>query len=135
MIKFFTSLNVWVYRLTRGRLGSRMGHQSVLLLNTVGRRTGKHHTTSLSYYRDGTNYLLVASNWGKETQPAWYHNLIHAPNTTIQVKDKIIPVNAHPANDGDYQRLWQLVTRQNGQYMHYQANITRRIPIVILTPI
>ncbi len=133
--KFFTSVHVFIYQLTNGRLGSRLGKQSILILNTVGRRSGKKYSTTLSYYQDGNRYLVVASNWGKESQPNWYKNLMHQPRTTIQVRSKITPVNAQSAQGEEHQRLWQLVTAKNEQYISYQKDIQRRIPIVILTPI
>jgi deazaflavin-dependent oxidoreductase (nitroreductase family) len=133
-IKFFTSLHITVYRLTGGLLGSRLGKQSILLLHSVGARTGKKHITTLSYYRDGKNYLVVASNWGKPSHPGWYHNLLENPCTTIQVRARTIEVQAHPAKADEYQRLWQLVTLQNSQYLRYQHGLVRHIPIVILTP-
>lgn len=133
-IKIFTDLNVLIFKTTRGRLGSQLGKQSVLLLNTVGRKTGKNHTATLSYYRDGNSYLLVATNWGKESDPGWFYNLMQSPRTTIQVGASTIQVEARTAEGDEYKRLWQLVTRKNKQYIRYQKRMLRQIPIVILTP-
>ena len=135
MTKVFTRANAVLLQITRGRLGSRMGKQSVLLLHTVGRKSGKAYATPLSYYRDGENYLIVASNWGREDLPDWFRNLMQHARTTIQVKDTTLQVEAHQAEGEDYQRLWELVTRQNSQYLEYQKTLTRRVPIVILTPV
>ena len=132
--KFFTALNVFIFKISGGRIGNKLGKQSVLLLHTIGRKTGKTYTTTLSYYRDGENYLVVGSNWGKETHPGWFHNLQHEPNTTIQVGNETIKVQAHQAQEDEYRRLWQFVTGVNHQYIEYQNRIQRRIPIVILTP-
>jgi deazaflavin-dependent oxidoreductase (nitroreductase family) len=133
-IKFFTTVNVFVYQLTKGYLGSRMGGQSILLLHTVGRKSGKNYTTSLSYYRDGNAYLVVASNWGKEKHPDWFYNLLQYPRATIQVQGTSIAVDAHQAQGIEYKRLWELVTHQNRQYLQYQMGLARQIPVVILTP-
>jgi F420H(2)-dependent quinone reductase len=133
-IKFFTSANAFLFRITKGRLGNRMGGQSVLLLNTVGRKSSQPHTTPLSYYRDGDAYLVVASNWGKEVHSAWFYNLLEHPRTTIQVGATVIPVDSRPAEGEAYDRLWTLVTSQNDQYLKYQKGLARKIPIVILTP-
>ena len=112
-----------------------MGGQSILLLHTLGRKSGKNYTTSLSYYRDGDAYLVVASNWGKENQPDWFYNLMKHPHTTIQVAAKSMAVDAHQAQGVEYRRLWELVTLHNRQYIHYQKGLKRQIPIMILTPI
>lgn len=106
----------------------------MLLLHTIGRRSGKRRTASLAYYHNGNNYLVVASNWGKENHPGWFYNLMQQPRTTIQVKSNTIAVEARQAQGEDYQRLWLLVTRQNSQYVVYQKGMKRRIPILILTP-
>ena len=131
----FTRANAFLYQISNGRFGSRVGKQSVLLLHTIGRKSGKPYTTPLSYYRDGENYLIVASNWGKEYPPDWFRNLFHQSRATIQVKNTTLEVKAHRAEGEEYQRLWDAVTLKNTQYLDYQKSIKRRIPIVILTPI
>jgi deazaflavin-dependent oxidoreductase (nitroreductase family) len=133
-IKIFTATNGFVFRVTNGRLGSKLGRQSILLLHTRGRKSGKSYTTSLSYYRDGKNYVLVGTSWGNENHPDWYLNLLQNPRTTIQVGATTIPVEARQAQEDEYVRLWELVTHQNKQYLQYQKGMMRRIPIVILTP-
>jgi deazaflavin-dependent oxidoreductase (nitroreductase family) len=127
--------NVFLYRLTGGRLGSRMGGQNVLLLHTTGRKSGKPYTTPINYYLDGENFLVVASNWGQDHHPAWFYNLVHQPVTTIQVKERVIRVRASQASGEDYDRLWNLVAGQNAYYMRYQQQTRRKIPVVILRPV
>lgn len=132
--KIFTQANVFIYQITKGFLGNRLGRQSVLLLHTTGRKSGKQYRTTLSYYRDGISYLVVASNWGKENHPDWYYNLLHQPQATIQVGREIIRVDAIQAGEDVYQRLWELISLKNNQYIEYQRGLKRKIPIVILTP-
>jgi len=133
--KVFTRANAFLFQITNGQLGSRMGKQSVLLLHTLGRKSGKSYSTPLSYYRDRENYLIVASNWGKEDPPNWFRNLMQHSRTTIQVKGATLQVEARQAEGEEHQRLWEVVTRQNSQYLEYQKALTRQIPIVILTPV
>jgi deazaflavin-dependent oxidoreductase (nitroreductase family) len=134
LVKVFTSLNVLLFRCTRGILGSKMGGQSVLLLYTTGRKSGRNLVITTNYYRDGGKYVLVASNWGKDFHPGWYYNLIDKPAIEIQVKAKKIPVVAHLPNSEEYDRLWILVTSQNPYYTRYQQKTRRKIPIFILEP-
>ena len=133
-VKALMAGNVLAYRLTGGLLGSKMAGQSVLLLNTVGRKSGKMYTTPMNYYRDGDDYLVVASNWGKEHNPAWYYNLMHQSTTIIQVNRKRIQVRAHEATGPEYDRLWQMVTQKNDFYIRYHEQTDRHIPIVLLSP-
>jgi F420H(2)-dependent quinone reductase len=132
-IKILMAVNIFLYRLTGGRLGGILSGQSVLLLDTVGRKTGRRHTIPINYYRDGERYVIVASNWGKNHHPAWYFNLMSQPVTQIQVKNRKLRVRAQTALDQDYERLWQSVTSQNEFYIRYQKQTWRKIPLVILT--
>jgi deazaflavin-dependent oxidoreductase (nitroreductase family) len=135
LTRAFVRTNAVLFQLTAGRLGSQMGKQTVLLLHTVGRKSGKAYSTPLSYYRDGNRYLIVASNWGQEKHPNWFRNLMEYPHSAIQTKSGLLPVEARQAEGDEYRRLWELVTRQNPQYLRYQQAVTRQIPVVILTPV
>jgi deazaflavin-dependent oxidoreductase (nitroreductase family) len=133
-VKALMATNVLAYRLSRGLLGSRMAGQSVLLLHTVGRKSGRSYITPVNYYRDGENYVLVASNWGNDSHPGWFFNLMHQSIATIQVKDQTIHARAREATAEEYERLWKYVTSKNDYYVRYQKQTRRKIPIVILTP-
>lgn len=133
-IKILMKINVFLYRLSGGRLGSKMAGQSVLLLHTKGRKSGNSYVTPLNYYRDNGRYILVASNWGKDHHPDWFYNLTAQGIATIQVKDRSLPVRASLAEGEEYQRLWHFVTDENDFYVRYQEQTDRKIPLVILTP-
>jgi F420H(2)-dependent quinone reductase len=132
-IKPLMAVNIFLYHLTGGSIGSKMAGQSVLLLDTVGRKTGRRHTIPINYYRDGESYVIVASNWGQSHHPAWFYNLMNKPVTQIQVKNRKLRVKAQTVPDQDYERLWQSVTSQNEFYDRYQKQTSRKIPLVILT--
>jgi F420H(2)-dependent quinone reductase len=126
-----------VYQKTNGWIGHRTLGIPSLLLHTVGAKTGKARTTSLSYARDGEDYLIVASKGGAPTAPGWYHNLRANPNVEINVGPKRFGVTAKPVlpNDPDYGRLWKIVNKNNGnRYEAYQKKTSRPIPVVVLTP-
>jgi F420H(2)-dependent quinone reductase len=126
-----------VYRNTNGWIGHRTLGIPSLLLHTVGAKTGTARTASLTYARDGGDYLIVASKGGDPKAPGWYHNLKADPNVEINVGPKRFGVTAKPVlpDDPDYARLWQIVNKNNSdRYTAYQKKTTRPIPVVVLTP-
>lgn len=126
-----------VYRKTNGWIGHRTLWIPSLLLHTVGAKTGKPRTTSLTYARDGENYLVVASKGGAPEAPGWYHNLKAKPEAEINVGPKRFAVTARivPPGDADYVRLWEIVNKNNqNRYAEYQKRTSRPIPVVVLTP-
>ena len=127
-----------LYQKTNGLLGHRIpGMPNSLLLHTVGAKTGQPRINTLSYARDGKDYLVVASMGGAPRSPGWYHNLKAHPDVEINVGTTRLAVTARPIlpDDPDYARLWQLVNRNNAnRYEAYQKKTTRPIPIVALTP-
>ena len=134
-LKLFMASNTLVIRLSRGRLGSRLGTQTILLLHSRGRRSGQRHVTPVAYFYTDGFYLLVGSNWGKEHNAGWYYNLLAEPHTTIEVKGRTIPVEAHPAEGPQYNRLWEYAVQHNPPYQHYKEMTKRHIPIMILNPV
>jgi F420H(2)-dependent quinone reductase len=125
-----------IYRGTNGRIGHRMLGVPSLLLHTVGAKTGKARTTSLTYARDGDAYVIVASKGGDPRSPGWYHNLKANPDVEINVGPTRFAVQAKPLlpDDPDYARLWQIVNKNNAnRYESYQKRTSRPIPVVVLT--
>jgi deazaflavin-dependent oxidoreductase (nitroreductase family) len=126
-----------VYQKTNGWIGHRTLGIPSLLLHTVGAKTGAARTASLTYARDGDNYLIVASKGGDPKAPGWYHNLKANPDVEINVGPKRFAVTAKPVqpDDPDYARLWQIVNKNNSnRYEAYQKKTSRPIPVVVLTP-
>ena len=100
-------------------------------------RPASARTASLTYARDGDDYLIVASKGGDPKAPGWYHNLKANPNVEINVGPKRFGVTAKPVlpDDPDYARLWQIVNKNNSnRYEAYQKKTSRPIPVVVLTP-
>lgn len=135
LIKTFMSAHKIIYQLTRGWIGHYALHHRFLLLRNTGRKSGKNYFTPLSYFKDGNNHILVASNWGQTDHPQWYKNLLKEPETLIQVRSRKIPVRVKLTEGQEYVRLWMLVTRLNRHYVRYQAKMDRKIPIVVLEPV
>lgn len=129
-----------LYKATNGRIGHTIpGGPPMLILHTVGAKTGIQRANSLAYARDGADYLVVASKGGEPKAPGWYHNLKANPDVEINVGPKRIAVTATPVtrDDPEFKRLWEIVNDMKGnkdRYNGYQKRTTRAIPVIKLTP-
>ena len=124
-----------VYRATGGLVGHRFpGSPPMLLLDHVGARSGKARTSPLVYARDGDDVILVASKGGYPKNPAWFHNLMANPDTTIQIGSRRQPVHARVAAPDERERLWALAVSVYGGYEGYRRRTERQIPLVVLEP-
>jgi deazaflavin-dependent oxidoreductase (nitroreductase family) len=122
------------------RTGGRLGHSfpgvrgKMLLLDHVGAKSGVKRTSPLLYVDDGADVVIVASKGGFPKHPAWYHNLIANPDTTVQIGSEVRPVHARVAKLEERDRLWDLAVHAYGGYENYRARTDREIPLVILEP-
>ena len=107
----------------------------ILLLDHVGRRSGKRRTNPLLYLPDGQNLAIVASKGGVDTHPAWWHNLQANPETTVQVGGDRRRVRARQATAPERARLWPRLVEMYPSYARYQSRTERQIPVVILEPV
>jgi deazaflavin-dependent oxidoreductase (nitroreductase family) len=130
-IKWFMSINTFIIRLSRGRLGSKLSTQTILILHTVGRRSGQNRTIPIAYFDYQGKYLIVASNWGQDKNADWYLNLKKAQNAHLEINGKLVSVAAREALGDEYNNLWKFVTERHPPYLNYQKMTTRHIPIMV----
>jgi deazaflavin-dependent oxidoreductase (nitroreductase family) len=135
LIKWFMAINFFIIRVSGGRIGGKLGTQTVLILHTIGRKSGQARAIPIAYFDYEDKYLIIASNWGKDRQADWYLNLKKQPRATIEVKGKSIVVHTREASGEEYTRLWSFATQKHPPYLNYQKMTSRRIPIVILEPV
>jgi len=129
------ALHTLAYRVSGGRVGHRWrGAPPMLLLDHRGARSGVTRTTPLVYLRDGDNLVLIASKGGHPRHPAWFHNLLANPDTTVQVASHRLTVHARVADPGERERLWPKAVEAYAGYAGYQQRTQREIPVVILEP-
>lgn len=127
------TLHRGLYRLSRGRIGGKLGELPVLLLTTTGRKSGQPRTWPLGYIRDGERLIVVASAGGEPKHPAWYVNLRANPKVTVQLRDEAVAMRAETATGAERARLWDQLIAVFPGFADYQRKTTREIPVVILT--
>ena len=124
-----------IYRATNGRIGGRMpGLPSLLLLEHVGRKSGRRRTTPLVYMPDGEDMVIVASKGGYPRHPGWLHNLRAHPDAVVQIGSRRIAVRAREADAEERRRLWPRAIEHNPHWGRYRERTEREIPLVILEP-
>ena len=127
-------LNVPVYRATRGRLFGRIGRAPVLLLTTMGRRSGMPRTAPVLYLADGERFVVIGSNAGNERTPAWALNLQADPNVEVQVGSRRQKMRARVTEGEERRELWGRMNDQYGGFDDYRARTARHIPLFVLDP-
>jgi len=110
-----------------------MHRERLLLLTTVGARTGSPRTTPLMFVPDGDRLLVIASNIGAPHHPDWYRNLVAQPRVGVEVGDERFDAVAESAQGQERERLWTSLVRDQPFFAEHQAKTDRQIPVVILT--
>ncbi len=126
-----------VYRLTRGRhtFASLVSGLPVVMLTTTGARSGKERTVPVVGLPTPEGLAVIASNYGQERHPAWYHNLLAHPETTIQTGAHVRKVRARLATESERAQWWpRLVAKYPGYEFFQQRAKEREIPIVLFEP-
>jgi deazaflavin-dependent oxidoreductase (nitroreductase family) len=129
----FGDAHVEAYRRTNGAEGYEWRNGShIVLLTTIGHRSGEERTVPLIYGRHGDDYLLVASKGGADDPPAWYVNLVANPVVTLQDRGDVFRAVARTASDEEKKTLWPIMTKEWPDYDEYQKKTDRPIQVVVL---
>ncbi|HEY3019857.1 MAG TPA: nitroreductase family deazaflavin-dependent oxidoreductase [Solirubrobacteraceae bacterium] len=134
LVNLLSRANVAVYRVSGGRLANRLSKLPILLLHHVGRRSGKERVTPVLYMADGDRLVIVASKAGTDKNPAWFHNLMGSPETSVEIGRERRRVRARRATDAERAAYWPRLVAGYPSYDDYQRQTDRVIPVVVLEP-
>lgn len=104
----------------------------VLLLHTIGRKSGKQRVTPLGYFEHEGGLVVTGSNAGMNFHPGWYYNLTATPKARIQLQGYQLSVTTDVIEQGHYDLLWDTLTRIAPSYKNYTQRTNREIPILVL---
>ena len=130
--KGITALHKAAFELSGGRLGATVAGNPVAILTTLGRKSGQPRSTPLFAYADGEDFIVVASNGGTATAPAWFLNLQANPDGTLKLGASEHRVTAEVLSPEEKQEWWPRLTSEYPGYASYQAKTDRDIPVVRL---
>ncbi|HET8815179.1 MAG TPA: nitroreductase/quinone reductase family protein [Solirubrobacterales bacterium] len=134
-LRLVGKLNVPLYRLSRGRIGGRVGRGPVLLLTTTGRRSGQQRTAPVLYLADGDRYVVINTNAGNAKTPAWSLNLLANPEAEVEVGRRRLKVRARLAEGEEREDLWRRHMEQYSGWDYYESKLDREVGVFVLEPV
>lgn len=114
--------------------GAPPGRQ-LLLLTTIGRRTGQQRTSPMMYVPDPSTsgrLLVIASNAGATDHPLWFRNLVADPHVHVEVGDESYDATAVVTEGAEYEALWAHIAASYPFFVEHQSRVERTIPVVAL---
>lgn len=131
----FNAKNIAEFRANHGRVGGQFDGAPLLVLHTVGAKSGQPRTNIMMYLDDGDRYLIFASNAGADTHPAWYHNVSAHPEVHIEVGDEEFDAVATKLEGAERDDKYAEQVRRYPGFGEYQEHTSRIIPVVAVTPL
>jgi deazaflavin-dependent oxidoreductase (nitroreductase family) len=128
----YNELLIEQFRRNAGKVTGQFATLPVLLLRTIGAKTGAIRTHPLVYFEDDDRYVVVASKAGASTNPAWYHNLVANRRAAVELPTGPFDVEARIPEGDERDDLFQRVVDHFPIYDNYQRRTGRRIPIIVL---
>ena len=123
------------FRANGGKVGGTFAGARLLLLHTVGARSGKERINPMMYRDLGDGRVAVfATRAGDPAHPDWYHNLVANPHVTAEIGAEARAFRARTATGDERESIWIPQKSENSGFATYEAMTTRQIPVVILDP-
>jgi deazaflavin-dependent oxidoreductase (nitroreductase family) len=133
--RLITSTNVWLLKISKGRLGNSFLGVPVLLLNTTGRKSGQQRTQPLYFMESNHQLVLVASNAGTAKDPAWLLNIQAQPNVSVDMHGRTRKMEAHVASAEEKAEVWPRLTTMFSKWQMMEDRSKRSFKVVILDPL
>ena len=121
------------FRANSGKVGGMFAGRTLLILHTVGARTGQERINPVVYVTDGDRLMVLASKNGAPTNPDWYYNLLAHPLVTVEVGTEQFQARAAVATEPERTRLYNQMIEKLPDFAEYQKKTTRVLPVITLT--
>ena len=129
----FNTAVIEEFRANHGKVGGNFEGAPLLLLHSVGAKSGEVRVNPMMYLPDGDRFLVFASKAGAPTNPDWYHNLKANPEATIEVGDEVIEVRAEELPRAERDEKYAEQAARYPGFADYERKTDRVIPVVALT--
>jgi deazaflavin-dependent oxidoreductase (nitroreductase family) len=120
------------FRTNGGKVGGNFSSVPLLLLTTVGAKTGQTRVNPLAYLKDGDRYVIIASYAGAPHNPPWFHNLLADPNVRVEVGAEKFSATAEVVGEPKRTTLYRQMASKVPTFADYERKTSRKIPVVAL---
>lgn len=132
--RWFVGLHGRAYHRSGGRAVRRWFGAPVLVLEVVGRKTGKVRLTPLIHLRVDGGWVVTAANAGNPTNPQWWRNLVAAGRGVVHLDGRAHPVLPRTVEGDERDRLWRALVEAYPSVGEYRRYTDRAFPVVVLRP-
>lgn len=122
------------FRANKGQVTGDFAGRTILLLTTIGSKSGLERVTPLIYTKDGESFVVTAADAGSDRHPGWYYNILANPRITVEAGDGVYDAIATEPVGQERDRLYANRIEETPRFAEYQAKTARQIPIILLTP-
>ena len=122
------------FRASGGKVGGQFEGAPLLLLHTVGARTGQDRVNPVMYQEVPGGYAVFASKAGAPTNPDWYHNLRARPRVSAEIGSGTVELRAREATGDEREQIWAAQKAAYPGFADYEQKTTRQIPVIVLEP-
>ena len=123
------------FRANTGKVGGPFAGKSLLLLHTIGAKSGQPRINPVACIRDSDRLVIIASKGGAPTNPDWYYNILANPLVSVETGTEQFQARASIAVEPERTRLYNHMVEMMPGFAEYQRKTVRVIPVVILTPV
>lgn len=135
MMKSAPAMDRLAHRLTGGRFTMSGSVMPIMVLDTIGSKSGQPRTSPLQYVKHGNDFLVIGSNFGGPAHPAWSTNLMKTPDATAALGGKRFPVTARLLTGAERDEAWRVALEQWPPFQNYVAQAgAREFRIFLLVP-
>jgi deazaflavin-dependent oxidoreductase (nitroreductase family) len=123
------------FRANDGKVGGQFEGAPLLLLHTVGAKTGQQRVNPMMYQAVTDGYAVFASKGGAPDNPDWYHNLLAHPRVSAEIGTGTFELKARVAEGDERDKIWSAQKAAYPGFADYEQKTSRQIPVVILEPV
>jgi deazaflavin-dependent oxidoreductase (nitroreductase family) len=131
----FNTMIIEEFRANAGKVGGQFEGAPLLLLHTVGAKSGQPRVNPMMYQQVTDGYAVFASKGGSPDNPDWYHNLLAHPDVKAEIGTATVKLRARVTQGQERERIWAAQKAAYPGFAGYETKTTRQIPVIVLEPV